>query len=301
MAAPEGWEIPDSVQIMAEKKLKEGRQIDICIRSESPHKRVIGIEVKTTEDSAEADQLNQYLDDMKSMSEFLGCDIQMVYLTPFNRERVGNKADLLPTIRIFDKFSKECLGTKHLSWLDVAEIPWEDNELWKQHQGYVRNYISSHEDMERWLSDRSEAKRGFTEFFGEERTECFQRRLEEIGIPLGVDGTNIDLSEINQPPSQFAELIVGALACLLGSDSVLALNDSEKDDEFPAELRRQFLESPYREVHAALFSLSEQYSSVWIKGERDYGVRVAHRRHPGGVSLLRSHGSTRLGIQKLFI
>ena len=100
LATPSGWKVPSHAMVIAEQTLGGGRRIDVCLRSELPHRRVLGIEVKTVAASAKSGQLEQYLGGLRE--EYPGYDVQVCYLTPFNRLRAGDASDSLETVRCFD-------------------------------------------------------------------------------------------------------------------------------------------------------------------------------------------------------
>ena len=287
LATPEGWELPDCAEISTEEAAGEGR-IDICIKSDHPVKRIVGIEVKTVDESADFEQLKEYLCGLgNKYSEHC---IQISYLTPFNRCRAGVNADNLLTVRAFDEFSEVSPAAKHVSWLDVADIYWNGNDLWKQHQAYVRKHISSCSLLKESSVDRD---RELFTFFGKEPARRFLDKLDELGFQHKGDRMEMDLSAHCGDLSSFAENLVDALKILLKSDR--ASRDAKKADKFTEGQREPFLDSPYQQVHERLFGLSEQYSYVWIQGEGNYGVRTAHKCHPGsGVSLVTTRGSNRL-------
>ena len=282
LTAPPAWEVPHEASVSSEEVVQSGR-IDVCIRCDHPSQRVVAIEVKTDERSAESGQLEKYR--VGLIKRFSKYEVQMSYLTPFNRERAGDAVGLLHTVREFEGFARSFPSSRHLSWLDVADISWDSNELWKQHQSYVRESISSREA----LGKKLELNRGFAEFFGEEAATRFLDRIEQ----LGVSGTEVNLSELVDLPS-FARSLADAFETLLITDNVSG--NVSREDRFSNELRQQFLTSPYHEVHEALFGLSERYPYVWVQGKRDYGIRTAHRKHSSGVSLLRSDGPERLVV-----
>ena len=286
LAAPQ-WEVPGDADIMAEEIVESGR-VDICIRSDYPYKRLVGVEVKTADTSALHGQLERYREGLER--KFSQYTIQISYLTPFNRERAGDTAHSLHAVRIFEDFAKVFRDARHLSWLDVADIPWDGNVLWKQHHEYVKGRISPPSVLEKTMLNRD-----LSHFFGEEATGRFYHALAGLGIHLGEDATVIDLSEYENL-SSFARCLVDALKILLHSDNVS--HNADKSDKFAAELRHRFLDSKYHEVHEALFDLSRQFPHVWIQGERDYAVRTAHKNHrSNGVSLLRSHDPGRLEVR----
>lgn len=94
----------------------------------------------------------------------------MAYLTPFNQQRAGDKAQALPTVKEFDEFEKAWPAVaRHVSWLDVAAIPWNGNELWRQHQLYVYQHICAQDKLHR----AANRDRSLDEFFGGECVEAF--------------------------------------------------------------------------------------------------------------------------------
>ena len=131
--------------------------------------------------------------------------------------------------------------------------------------------------------------RRLADFFGEEHAERFWDALAVWGIYAGGNDADINLAEYNRDLPSFARALVQAFEILLASDNVSRYRN--KPDEFADELRRWFLDSPHRDVHAALFGLSQLFPYVWVKGRRNYGVRIALENcGSSGVSLFRSKG-----------
>ena len=246
----------------------------------------MGIEVKTSPGSAREGQLEGYRNGLAA--RFPEHEIQIAYLTEFNEKRAGDKASTFSAIKVFKKFAKEHEASKHISWLDIADIPWDGNELWKQHQFYIRNQIS----RPQLLRTSTERERELAYFFGDEVTERFRESLNGLGIVINESG-NIELSQ-HPLDKSFATSLADAFAVLLDGKEVS--RHSNKSDKFPANLRAPFLESAYYEVHKALFDLATSNPFVWVSGERDYGVRTAHSRHDTGVSLVRTRDPHRLKI-----
>ena len=221
----------------------------------------------------------------------------IAYLTPFNRERAEKKADSLSSVREFEEFSNRFPDHHggHVSWLDVASIPWNGNELWKQHQYYVRNKVSSLTH----LQVNAQRNRPLDKFFGREATSRFWETLADMRISPVNNGTDISLADFRENPSSLAKCLIRALEELICDGEGVLRRGACKRDEFLENLRKPFLNSPYREIHEALFSLSKRFSCVWIKGEGDYAVRVAHKEHRSGVSLITSRTSDRLKTGQL--
>ena len=285
LSAPDEWCIPSDVRVEAEVVVNHGRRVDVCIFDTSNH-RIVGIEVKTTDASAEHGQLHNYLDGLEKKHP--DWTVSIAYLTPFNRERASDAADSLQTIGVFEEFLQESPRAQHVSWLDVAEIAWDGREIWEQHRSYIRERISSIEMLQ-----IAQGTRSFHDFFGEPADE-FWMKLRGLGIEPTTRGVTVELSE-SISPSSVAEELVRAFEILIRNGDGIARH-AQKRDKFPELERMRFLESTYGEVHAALFDLSCRFSYVWVEGKRDYGIRVTHENHPGsGVSLVRSHGEGRLG------
>ena len=282
LTVPDGWQVPQEAKVCAELPAGDGRRIDIAIKCASPASRIVGIEVKTTDSSATAGQLEKYYD---GLSKEHGGQIAIAYLTPFNRQRAGDKADALPTVREFDEFRKIRSDARHISWLDIAAIPWDGNELWQQHQLYVYQHIAAQERLRRSATrDRS-----LDEFFGGDCVDNFWQELSQLGIePASGGDTAIDLADHVEDADRLAR----AFEILVTEGDGVA-HGAVRKDNFGEDLRERYLESP---VHRAVFGLSDRHSHVWLQGKQDYGLRVAHDRYTGGVSLVRSDGPGRLQI-----
>ncbi len=296
LVAPSKWEIPECPEIMAEFDLGEkvGR-IDVAIRSGGQPDRIVGIEIKTVESSTEEGQLKKYLEGLKA--KYSEEDIAMAYLTPFNEDRAAKEqggleaAKTLPTVREFNKFAdnKEFPRARHVSWLDVADIRWDGNALWEQHRQYVCNHISASKELHR--------NRALDVFFGPEPAQAFMEALEQLKVRvdgLGPD-INIDLKNHTSRLPQLAEGLVDALRTLVrDGDNVSRNLYRPKKDKF--QNREVFHKSDFRVVHEALFGLADRYRYVWVQGTQDYAIRVAHKKHGSGVSLIRSVGESKLQI-----
>ena len=295
LAAPDDWELPDRSQVKSEQVVDDKRRrIDICIVDEA-RKRIVGIEVKTSDASPRTGQLMQYLKGLTGRKVYPGYQVGIAYLTPFNRKWAieaitAQEVDSLPSVKAFGEFvgeiGQEHAHAKHVSWLDVAAIPWNGNELWRQHQLYVYQEISSLRN----LRVTTQRDRSLDQFFGEEATLAFWKALAALEIERRDDGT-IELDNLRDR-SSFAQSLAGAFAILIGGDGVS--HDANRSDRF--EHFDEFRNSEHGEVHQALFDLSTVHRNVWIAGEGDYGVRVAHKKHPGGVSLVRSKDVDKLQI-----
>ena len=146
LIAPPMWTEPVNPEIHSPFTIDTG-VIDVLIRVNDTRERVVGIEIKVAGGSTEPGQLEKYRVGLEA--RFPDAELAIAYLTPFNRDRAGSAADLLRTIREFENFAKNFDHARHVSWLDVADIPWDGNELWGQHQSYVRNCISSDGILER--------------------------------------------------------------------------------------------------------------------------------------------------------
>lgn len=277
LAAPGEWDIPHEPNIESEERLEDGKRIDICIFDKSRN-RVLGIEVKTTKASAEVGQLEAYLQGL--LANYDKDCIAIAYLTPFNRERAGENVDL-PTITIFEQFEENFYNAKHISWLDIADIAWDGNDLWRQHQAYVHQEIANQGKLQSFVSrDRS-----LDRFFSGPAVENFWAALPVEGNKTPDAGVQIDLENIELDVARF----VRAFEFLIMDEEKVSPG-AVKHDKFSVQLQQRFLDSKHRDLHRTIFDLSTRHKHVWLAGKRDYGLRVAHRSHGSGVSLLRSDG-----------
>ena len=286
LVTPADWDLPElskDVKVSTEVDLDGGR-IDILIHSSAPHDRVVGIEVKTAEDSTEQGQLTRYLSGLEG--KFPGSQIQVAYLTPFNRKEGGDDARPLPSVIEFKRLQKDCAGARHVSWLEIADINWNRDDLWKQHGAYVREHISSNELRKSGVAQ----DRDLALLFGPAAAESFWERLCTLEIVHDGNRAHIYLREQSNL-DDVAKILIGALEILISSKRAVRW---EHGNIFRNKLRRKFLTSDYRVVHEALFELGRRYDWVWIEGKNDYGVRTRHRDHSSGVSLVTSNGPDRL-------
>ncbi|MCY4318427.1 MAG: hypothetical protein OXE76_04390 [Alphaproteobacteria bacterium] len=296
LAAPAGWDIPHSPRIETEEKAEEdrkdrtgGRRIDISIHDDK-RGRLLGIEVKTTKASAKEGQLESYLDGLAKKCGYDKKDedrIAITYLTPFNRGRAGEHAKSLPTVEIFDQFQQVHGNARHISWLDIADIAWDGNELWRQHRAYVHQEISNYEQLEKIMSrDRS-----FDIFFSEDAIEKFWSEFPYDGKKDAKTGLIVDLKEHKDDVSR----LVRAFEFLINDTEYVAAG-ANKQNDVSETLMAPFLGSAYAPIHRAIFDLARRYAHVWLAGKEDYGLRVAHKDHSSGVSLVRSKGERYLQI-----
>ena len=161
LAAPCNWPVPHSAEVEAERGVGDGKRIDLAI-TDAAQGLVLGIEVKTKSVSARPGQLEEYERRLVRAQKGRNRKVAIAFLTPFNRMRAGAMAESLPTVRLFEQFAKTSSGAaRHVSWLDVAELPWDGREIWRQHQTYVRDTISRLDK----LKPNVARNRTFGEFF----------------------------------------------------------------------------------------------------------------------------------------
>ena len=298
LVAPPEWEVPERPQITAEEDLNRER-IDFTIR-DNERRRIVGIEVKTVESSRDEGQLKRYLKGLRD--KYKRTDIAIAYLTPFNKERAtrppGNSDAVrtLPTVEEFEKFTATFPNARHVSWLDVADIPWISNTLWEQHREYVRDHISAPTLLQK--AQDVERNRTLDHFFGEVPTQRFTQALVRLGIDVGEldENITIDLKGFGDKLPSFAQGLVEALGILVHmGEGVTQDLRSAKPEAFSK--RDVFRKSDFRAVHEALFGLAERNNNVWVQGTQDYAVRVAHDDHSSGVSLITSIGASKLHIR----
>ena len=271
-----------------ESPLDGAQRIDILIVDEETG-RVVGIEVKTSRASARSGQLEGYLEGLRKDHDEE--KIAIAYLTPFNRRHaeaiIGEDAGALSTVTVFEAFRRTFERARHVSWLDVARIDWDGGGIWSQHRAYVTGRMASADRLKGALS----RNRSFDGFFSPEAVEAFWDALVPLsGCTRTDDGAVIDLKAFEGSAGDLAL----ALAILIKDDEYVVRRT--RADRFDEALRQRFLESPYRQFHESMFGLSCSFDRVWVQGERNYGLRVAHKDHSSGVSLVTSQDEDRLVI-----
>ena len=280
MATP-GWQLPEGeVTIRLEDVVRTGRVGPDAVGGRHPRPRRRGEDPRRT--STTSGQLARYQEGLEG--KYTGRDLAIAYLTPFNGQRAGGGASALPSVREFRKFAEMFPRSQHMSWLDLAEVDWDGGELWEQHREYVRSQIASQQQLEKWLVGRS---RELSHFFGPVAAEEFD---EQLGAAVGdLDGYVLDLDQV-QGPAAFAS----AFRVLIESDAVRSAKG--RPNTFDDASRERFLTAGTASVHRAIFALAAEYPNVWIEGRVDYGLRVAHPDHRGGVSLVTSRGVERFEV-----
>ena len=172
----------------------------------------------------------------------------------------------------------------------MADINWETNELWKQHQHYVRHEIASLDI----LTSYARRDRSLDEFFG----NVIERFWKELLVTTEVEADTplvIDLEECDADPESIA-----AVFEILINDNEAKPPHVHRNNSFPETEQERFrMTEKYGAFHDALFKLSRKCSHVWLRGLKDYGLCMVHRRHKSGVSLVRSDGPRRLIVGQL--
>ena len=273
LAAPRDWPVPRRASAKTEQDAGNGRLIDLCIQ-DVDGLRILGIEVKTTSTSANEGQLKAYEQGLVHNNPSF--NIAISYLTPFNRKRAGEAADRLRTVQFFEVFAKESSRAgQHVGWLDVAELSWDGRGIWRDHQACVRERIAPKTK----LSSSVAGNRKFNMLFGEEAAEAFWEALTALKVLPDETGAMVELDSFAASPRTLAR----AYEILIEDGD--GVSRGNRSDRFAHALRERFLQAPRGDIHSELFGLAARFPNVWIQGESNYGVRVAHEGHPSGVSL----------------
>jgi hypothetical protein len=129
--------------------------------------------------------------------------------------------------------------------------------------------------------------RELADFFGADAAEIFDQKLQAAGGPL--ENHLLDLGRVPDPAA-----LAAAFRVLIESQTAEPVG--ARKERFGAANRAPFLNGPRAGVHAALLALADEYPHVWLEGMSNYGLRVAHPNHPGGVSVATSRGVNHLEI-----
>ena len=296
LLAPADWSVPAAAEVKAEAKLRDSRRIDVLIRDVT-NDRAIGMEVKTVDASVRSDQLAKYWHDL--CRSFGGQNsVALAFLTPFNEASLEEEPRVPKAVQAFREFSEQLAARegnafanahlRHISWLDLAAIPWTNGALWEQHREYVFKHISG--PQARNVSTGAPGTRTFEHFFGEQATGAFWSAMGEVGVARSVNGVTLEVQDFDCRGLGLAlKRAVGELT----KQSPFVSREVHKQSKF--EHRSRFLDSPYGQLHHALFEL-DTAPCIWVQGKENYGLRVAHENYPSGVSLVTSKGAGRLDI-----
>lgn len=291
--ALKGWVRPRDAWVETEHVLGSSQRIDILIGDEKTG-HVIGIEVKTTDETVPKKQLEDYRS--KLCEKYGEENIAMVFLTPFNYDRAEaaheGAAEVMQSVEAFNEFSDDLDRVHHLSWRDLAEIDWEEGgELWKQHQEYVCGHLAA----DRNVTDLFARSWSFSALLGKKAAYEVIKLLASRGTRPYKGGVEVDLRQYGGKPHELA----AAVRTLIEQGEGV-VPTKKTGGHFPDELRRDFVDTPgVGAFHWALFRIAEQFENVWLQGISDYGLRVAHRCKTGSVSLVTSRGVYRLRIGQL--
>ena len=77
-----------------------------------------------------------------------------------------------------------------MSWLDIADIPWDGGDICLQHQNHVKNIMASKEKLT-FATQRNLLLR---EFFGDDASNLFWETLVELGVIPGPKGARIEIA-----------------------------------------------------------------------------------------------------------
>ena len=208
-AMPEEWEPPSNPKLNLEYHTGEHRRIDICIFAhDGPAPRVLGLEIKTSSASARTGQLETYHEGLAK--KYGPTNVAIAYLTPFNCQRAGETANALPTVRAFEEFSSTVDHARHLSWLDVADIPWDGGPVWRLFRKHIRDDIAS----DKKLSLAKLRNRSFDDFFGEEAAMRYWDELALIGVRPSETGAQLDLDRLKDESRSSGAGVGDSRACV---------------------------------------------------------------------------------------
>ena len=279
------WPLADQLIITAEDPFFDRKRVDLTL-VDNHAMLCIGVEIKTDDDSAQQGQLSGYQTQLEL--KYPEHRVRMVYLTPFNRERAGAQSMGLHSITEFEAFVKahpDAAHPVHLSWMDVADIDWAGGgDIWRQHQTYVRDVICEPQNHD---------LRDLDDFFGPEAVKDFVDAIAAC-VPIQTRGSVVSfvLDEVSDPTA-----LVNAFRILI--ESPFAGRHRALSNRFDTGLRNVYYDSDFSTIHSGLFALADEYPWVWLQGIGNYGLRVAHPRSAGGVSICTSNGTDKLRIGQL--
>lgn len=288
--APPDWKPPTEADTFAEDILGEGKRIDITIIDENSS-RVLGLEVKTTDRSVNPGQLETYYRLLKN--KYPNKKVSIAFLTPFNEGSVkesgrdSKEASRLPSVREYHELRRinPIVPVVHVSWQQIVNIQWAEEPLWEQFARFVQNQIAPPRILETYLrNDQS-----LTRFFSDDAIKEFASAMHG----LTRSDNSVDFDTLASDPRALQSLL-DALTALIEDDQSVDRRRFKKN-KFSADRFEKFVNTDCGTVHHAVFILTRKYDHVWIEGEKDYGVRVAHNNdREKGVSILTSYAKNSL-------
>ena len=292
---PDWMGCPSIARVDTEHSWGGHGRIDILIRDLEFYGYAAAIEVNTRDESVEKRKLEAYRRQL--CAEFGENAAALVLLTPFNRQHAESvsqdAAEMLQAVEIFEEFSKGSgwTPTRHLSWLDVADIDWPGGgDLWREYRDHLKGKISSVQEMESLVM----RNRRFEDFFGKQAASEFWNRLRNVlrnSVSRDHKGAKvIELGEFKEDPRK----LVSAVRTLIEHGERVAREP--KLSGFSERSRQKFADSEHGWIHEDLFGIAMDFPYVWLDGGRDYDLRVSHKDHGDCVSLITSQGTRRLLI-----
>jgi hypothetical protein len=272
------WPTPeaDTFNVRAEVGRADRRRIDLVITDDRRPQNSIGVEVKLYEDSVELGQLAAYATDPAKGS-------RLVFLTPFTRERFPDLANGSNAVKEFEAFKRNYPTGRHLSLLDLAELPVTVTDMhWPAFQAFVRGICTKR-------TFESRQGKPLWTFFPEPTVLAANEALEQGSIAVDVDGC-INLREIADPDAIVTVLRIFA-------NSAVASRRSQGKSTFTGN-KQKFLSGPAGAIHEALFRFVDGCSCAKLRGSDDYAV-VITLHGEGDVSLLQSDGLDKIILNHL--
>jgi len=268
-------------KVRPEDPLATGERVDVSLIYDHA---LVGIEVKTVDGSSTPGQLERYWQGLSQ--KYPGTPLFVVYLTPFSPSNVppGVPAERLHAVAEFGRFEAAHPGCGcHINWQQVvalydgcaAEVRL--GPTLQQHREYIERVVCDGKSMSRVDNAR---KLGL--FLGQEAVQQFFQRLESSGVPIEEAATCYRIT-LDGAAGE-ATAVVDALRALLDSEEA-DRHRRKKDALGRASLRDEFVRGAHGAFFAALFTEVDARPYAWLQGSSDLGVRVAHRNHPGGVSV----------------
>jgi len=256
--------------IVIEEGLSGGKRIDILLKLESA---IIGIEVKTVDNSARTEQLNEYWRSLRNED----VPVFLLYLTPFSKENLEDmQASQVAAIAAYDDFNRHYPGVSfHINWESVIDIypEIEDKELgllFTQHQRYVKNVI-----CDRQMQKRISRDRGLVEFFGDDAIQAFFSALKRVepSPQEYPDRYSFRVSDYADKPDE----ILRCLAPLVESEEFQWSSNSSRANRLPEGLLQTYLNGEFGPF-IGVFLTSLQVTT--ISGSREKAPLECDQRTP---------------------
>ena len=252
-----GWPAPSAnTRVVEEDVLGDGKRVDIVLSDSLSH-YLIAVEAKTSDSSVKSGQLDDYLTLLET--KYPGYRIWMTYLTPFSARNKPKGSRGQEAINEFQRFNKDHLHSSHLSWEEIAKLPYQGiSEVWHQHAEYIAKTICKPPSM--------------TVGWGKLDDDLGWEILRDFWDQISAAGYESHNGIITLKTDDDPVALVNALKLLISSEKVR--NISRGSRKVSENVKVELTHSAFGKFHQKIFELLDEYPFIGIRGSVGYGLTL---------------------------